>query len=93
MQKAFNLPFYKCQIREYETKTKRDGLIKRIMGYISPASLSSFRKRIGEEGVLFIADNIYSSNEFKNKIKSRRVVVDTTAIQSDIKYPTDINLP
>ena len=92
MQKAFNLPFSECQIQYTFVNSKRDGKIRKLTGYINPCVLTAFRKRIGTEGVKFIEDCVYNSKEFTKRKKSKRVVVDTTAIPANVKYPTDINL-
>ena len=59
--------------------------------YIDASSLSKFRQRIGEDGMVLIEAAVNKIVKKKGK-KSRDVFVDTTVVPSNILYPTDIRL-
>lgn len=62
----------------------------RAQRFVSPSSLSRFRKRLGQQGAAQIAQ---ATEAFIGKRqKSRTAVVDSTVVPSDIAYPTDLNL-
>ena len=92
MQKALNITFKEAQIwsrKEFYFKKHKKKEIK-ISGYINPATLSLFRKRLGSEGIELIMNSI--NKVIKPKRQSKTIIVDTTVSPSNILYPTDINL-
>lgn len=78
-----NLPLQKaCNIPYLQAQT-----------YIKDASLfCKFRGRIGIKGCEFIDEVVEAFIKEKKLVKDRTVIVDTTVVESDIAYPTDINL-
>lgn len=65
---------------------------KAAQKYLDPSSLSKFRDRIGEEGVKLIYGAVERFIKKNGLVKGRTIILDTTAVPSDIAYPTDIQL-
>ncbi len=92
MQKALDISFKEAQIisrKEFYFKKHKKKEIK-ISGYINPATLSNFRKRLGNEGMDLVMNSV--NTLIKPKRQSKTIIVDTTVSPSDMLFPTDINL-
>jgi len=59
---------------------------------LEATSLVKFRNRIGAEGMKQIEAVLFKAWSGMGLVKTRRVVVDTTAQPKNIAYPTDANL-
>lgn len=59
---------------------------------IDPTSLVKFRNRIGVDGMQQVESVLLQGWQSNGLVKTRRVVVDTTAQPKNIAYPTDADL-
>ncbi len=61
--------------------------------YMSPATgLTGFRAKIGPAGMALIEEALTSVAEGKSLKRGSKLIVDTTCVPLDIRYPTDIKL-
>ncbi len=62
-------------------------------GYMCPETgLSEFRRQIGPEGMALLEAVLNAAAEKKPLKRGNKVIIDTTCIPLDIRYPTDIKL-
>lgn len=59
---------------------------------LDPSTMTKFRQRIGEKGMRLIEDILNSQLLAEKRINTRTQIVDTTAMEKNIAYPTDSNL-
>lgn len=59
---------------------------------LNPCTMSRFRERIGTDGMKLIENVIKIQLKKDNRISSKTQVVDTTAMEKNIVYPTDTSL-
>lgn len=59
---------------------------------LDPSTLTYFRKRVGSEGVHKIEEVIRSKLVSEKQISGKSQYVDTTAMEKNVKYPTDTDL-
>ena len=62
------------------------------MTFLNPSTLCRFRKRIGTEGTLIIAERVFEHLKRAAVIDADMMLMDTTVLESPIIYPTDIRL-
>jgi hypothetical protein len=66
---------------------------EQAVDYMHPASgLSNFRAQIGPEGMVFIEEVLHAAARKKPLKRGNKVIIDTTCVPLDIRYPTDIRL-
>jgi len=59
---------------------------------LDPSTITKFRRRIGKEGMKIIEDLIKTQLYKEGRISRKTQLVDTTAQEKNIAYPTDSNL-
>ena len=59
---------------------------------LDASTMTNFRKRIGVEGMRLIEDVINSQLLAEKRINTKTQIVDTTAMEKNVAYPTDSNL-
>lgn len=59
---------------------------------LDPCTMSRFRDRLGVDGVRLVEDAIKKQLKKEGRISGRTQVIDTTAAEKNIAYPTDTNL-
>ena len=63
-----------------------------LMTFVTPSTLCRFRKRLGAEGALIIADQVLTHLKRASVIDADMMLMDTTVLESPIMYPTDVRL-
>ena len=64
----------------------------RLKKIVNPCTMSRFRKRMGADGIKHFEDSIKRQLKRDGRISGKTQVVDTTAMEKNIAYPTDTNL-
>jgi len=59
---------------------------------LDPCTMTRFRQRLGVDGIGIVEDAIKKQLKKDGRISGRTQVIDTTAAQKNIAYPTDTNL-
>jgi IS5 family transposase len=59
---------------------------------LNACTMSRFRKRLGADGMKLFEDEIKRQLKREGRISGKTQVVDTTAMEKNIAYPTDTNL-
>jgi IS5 family transposase len=59
---------------------------------LDPCTMSRFRKRLSVDGLKWFEDTIKCQLKMDGRISGKTQVVDTTAMEKNIAYPTDTNL-
>jgi len=59
---------------------------------LDPCTMTRFRQRLGVDGVRLVEDAIKKQLRKEGRISGRTQVIDTTAAEKNIAYPTDTNL-
>ena len=57
-----------------------------------PSTLCRFRKRVGQEGILHIEDEVFTCLKRADVIEASMMLMDATVLDSPITYPTDVGL-
>lgn len=66
---------------------------EQAVDYMHPATgLSNFRAQIGSEGMALIEDVLHAAARKKPLKRGNKLIIDTTCVPMDIRYPTDIRL-
>jgi len=66
---------------------------EQAVDYMHPATgLSNFRAQIGPEGMAFIEEVLHAAARKKPLKRGNKLIIDTTCVPLDIRYPTDIKL-
>lgn len=66
---------------------------EQAVDYMHPATgLSNFRAQIGPEGMTFIENVLHAAARKKPLKRGNQLIIDTTCVPMDIRYPTDIRL-
>lgn len=76
---------YFCGVHEDMKEWQADQLL-------NPCTMSRFRKRLGTDGMRLVEDVIKLQLKKDSRISGRTQVVDTTAMEKNIAYPTDTSL-
>ena len=66
-----------------------DAILKTCM---HPTTLSSFRKRLGTQGIAIIEEEVFKHFKNAHVIEADMMLQDSTVLQSPIIYPTDVRL-
>lgn len=66
---------------------------EQAVDYMHPATgLSNFRAQIGSPGMAFIEEVLHAAARQKPLKRGNKLIIDTTCVPLDIRYPTDIRL-
>jgi hypothetical protein len=57
-----------------------------------PSTLCRFRKRVGQEGISLIEDQVFTGLKRADVIEADMMLMDATVLNSPIIYPTDVRL-
>lgn len=60
--------------------------------FMNPSTLCRFRKRVGQDGITLIEDEVFSCLKHANVIEADMMLMDATVLDSPIIYPTDVRL-
>jgi Transposase domain (DUF772) len=60
--------------------------------FMHPSTLCRFRKRVGQEGISLIEDEVFTSLKQADVIEADMMLMDATVLESPIIYPTDVRL-
>ncbi len=60
--------------------------------FMNPSTLCRFRKRVGQEGISLIEDEVFTSLKRADVIEAGMMLMDATVLESPIIYPTDVRL-
>src|SRR5919106_1131294 len=60
--------------------------------FMHPSTLCRFRKRLGQEGISLIEDEVFTGLKRADVIETSMMLMDATVLNSPIIYPTDVRL-
>lgn len=60
--------------------------------FMHPSTLCQFRKRVGQDGISLIEDEVFTCLKRADVIKADLMLMDATVLDSPIIYPTDVRL-
>jgi hypothetical protein len=60
--------------------------------FMHPSTLCRFRKRLGQEGISLIEDEVFTGLKRADVIEADLMLMDATVLDSPILYPTDVRL-
>ena len=60
--------------------------------FMNPSTLCRFRKRVGQEGISLIEDEVFTGLKRADVIEADMMLMDATVLESPILYPTDVRL-
>ena len=60
--------------------------------FVNPSTLCRFRKRLGQEGISLIEDEVFTCLKRADVIEADMMLMDATVLDSPIIYPTDVRL-
>jgi IS5 family transposase len=60
--------------------------------FMHPSTLCRFRKRVGQEGISLIEDQVFTGLKRADVIEADMMLMDATVLNSPIIYPTDVRL-
>jgi transposase, IS5 family len=60
--------------------------------FMNPSTLCRFRKRVGQEGISLIEDEVFTYLKRADVIETDMMLMDATVLDSPIIYPTDVRL-
>jgi IS5 family transposase len=60
--------------------------------FMNPSTLCRFRKRVGQEGISRIEDEVFTGLKRADVIEASMMLMDATVLDSPIIYPTDVRL-
>ncbi len=63
-----------------------------LMTFLHPSTLCSFRKRVGQDGIARIEDQVFRCLKRAEVIEADMMLMDATVLDSPIIYPTDVRL-
>src|ERR671910_524430 len=63
-----------------------------LRAFMNPLTLCRFRKRVGQEGISFIEDEVFTYLKRADVIETDMMLMDATVLDSPIIYPTDVRL-
>jgi len=72
---------YFCNVADQDLRT-----------FMSPSTLCRFRKRVGQAGISFIEDEVFTCLKRADVIEADMMLMDATVLDSPIIYPTDVRL-
>jgi len=59
---------------------------------MNPSTLCRFRKRVGQEGISLMEDEVFTTLQRADVIEADMMLMDATVLDSPIIYPTDVRL-
>jgi len=60
--------------------------------FLNPSTLCRFRKRVGQDGISLIEDEVFTCLKRADVIETSMMLMDATVLDSPIIYPTDVRL-
>jgi transposase, IS5 family len=72
---------YFCHVPDHDLRT-----------FMNPSTLCRFRKRVGQEGISLIEDQVFTCLKRADVIEADMMLMDATVLDSPIIYPTDVRL-
>jgi IS5 family transposase len=60
--------------------------------FVHPSTLCYFRKRLGQEGISIIEEQVFARLKDAGVIQADTMLMDSTVLESPIIYPTDVRL-
>src|SRR5918993_796896 len=72
---------YFCNVPDHDLRT-----------FMNPSTLCRFRKRVGQEGISLIEDEVFTTLKRADVIEADMMLMDATVLDSPIIYPTDVRL-
>ncbi len=60
--------------------------------FMNPSTLCRFRKRVGQDGISLIEDEVFTCLKRADVIEADMMLMDATVLYSPIIYPTDVRL-
>jgi transposase, IS5 family len=60
--------------------------------FMNPSTLCRFRKRVGQNGISLIEDDVFTCLKRADVIEADMMLMDATVLDSPIIYPTDVRL-
>jgi transposase, IS5 family len=60
--------------------------------FMNPSTLCRFRKRVGQEGISRMEDEVFTALKRADVIEADMMLMDATVLESPIIYPTDVRL-
>jgi IS5 family transposase len=60
--------------------------------FMNPSTLCRFRKRVGQDGISRMEDEVFSTLKRADVIEADMMLMDATVLDSPIIYPTDVRL-
>src|ERR687893_400935 len=60
--------------------------------FMNPSTLCRFRKRVGQEGISLIEDEVFTCLKRADVIEADMMLMGATVLESPIIYPTDVRL-
>ncbi|QTA89653.1 transposase [Desulfonema magnum] len=60
--------------------------------FLHPSSLCVFRRRVGEEGIAAVEEEVFGTLRRAGVIRGDDALTDSTVLESDIIYPNDVQL-
>lgn len=60
--------------------------------FMNPSTLCRFRKRVGQEGISLMEDEVFTTLKRADVIEADMMLMDATVLDSPIIYPTDVRL-
>ena len=60
--------------------------------FMEPSTLCRFRKRVGQDGISLMEDEVFTCLKQTEVIKADMMLMDATVLDSPIIYPTDVRL-
>jgi IS5 family transposase len=72
---------YFCNVPDQQLRT-----------FMNPSTLCRFRKRVGQEGISLMEDEVFTTLKRADVIEADMMLMDATVLDSPIIYPTDVRL-
>src|SRR5918993_47603 len=72
---------YFCNVPDHDLRT-----------FMNSSTLCRFRKRVGQEGISLIEDEVFTCLKRADVIEASMMLMDATVLDSPIIYPTDVRL-
>jgi transposase, IS5 family len=72
---------YFCHVPDQQLRT-----------FMNPSTLCRFRKRVGQEGISLIEEQVFTTLKRADVIEADMMLMDATVLNSPIIYPTDVRL-
>ena len=63
-----------------------------LLTFLNPSTLCRFRKRLGQEGIGIIEEQVFTHLKRAGAIKADMMLMDSSVLESPIMYPNDVRL-